>query len=190
MIEMNNNKGNMVLLTVIAVATLLVAVVGATFAYFSATMDGSESSTTIEVTSGTLSVEYADNSKIGFTNPAVGAIAATKVFTTTGVVTGSSNLNYDASLVITNNTFADGALVYTITSTNTSNNGTTIASTTDPVAIPSGTSTILLGKGTFAGPTTTGSSHNYVVNITYANQDSSYGEKAFEAHISMNQSSK
>lgn len=186
----NSNKGNMVLLTIIAVATLLVAVVGATFAYFSATMDGSESSTTIEVTSGTLSVEYADNAKIGFTNPGVGELAAAKEFTTTGVVTGSSNLNYEASLVVTNNTFADGALVYIITSTNTSNNGKTIQSTTNPVVIPSGNSTILLGTGTFAGPTTAGSSHNYVVNITYANQDQAYGDKTFEAHITLSQSTK
>lgn len=30
----NNNKGSIILLTIISVATLLVAVVGATFAYF------------------------------------------------------------------------------------------------------------------------------------------------------------
>ena len=60
---MNNGKGNMILLTVIAVATLLVAVVGATFAYFGATMNN-ESETPIEVTSGTLSVEYDGDSKI------------------------------------------------------------------------------------------------------------------------------
>ena len=35
---MKDNKGTTVLLTVIGIATLLVAVVGATFAYFSATV--------------------------------------------------------------------------------------------------------------------------------------------------------
>ena len=45
------DKKNTMLLTVIAVATLLVAVVGATFAYFSVTVGGS--STTTPVTGGT-----------------------------------------------------------------------------------------------------------------------------------------
>ena len=40
---MNNGKGNMILLTIIAVATLLVAVIGATFAYISATKNGNQS---------------------------------------------------------------------------------------------------------------------------------------------------
>ncbi len=43
-------KKNMVLLTVIAVATLLVAVVGATFAYFTATSETGGNETTTEVT--------------------------------------------------------------------------------------------------------------------------------------------
>ena len=48
---------------------------------------------------------------------------------------------------VRNNTYTDGALVYTITSTNTSNNGSTIQTTSVPVAIPTGTSTISLGSG-------------------------------------------
>ncbi len=46
------DKKNTILLTVIAVATLLVAVVGATFAYFSVTVTGSGSSTTIKASTG------------------------------------------------------------------------------------------------------------------------------------------
>ena len=93
---MNNGKGNMILLTVIAVATLLVAVVGATFAYFGATMNN-ESETPIEVTSGTLSVEYDGDSKINLQSlmSNTETVVATKTFNITGVVTGSNNLNYE-----------------------------------------------------------------------------------------------
>ena len=59
----NNNKGNMILLTIISVATLLVAVIGATFAYFNISINSKDSDTTIEVTNGTISIEYADNAK-------------------------------------------------------------------------------------------------------------------------------
>ena len=46
------DKKNTMLLTVIAVATLLVAVVGATFAYFTATVTQNEETTAIQATSG------------------------------------------------------------------------------------------------------------------------------------------
>ena len=46
------NKKNTILLTVIAVATLLVAVVGATFAYFTA-QGGTGTSANVTVTTGT-----------------------------------------------------------------------------------------------------------------------------------------
>lgn len=183
---MNNGKGNMILLTVIAVATLLVAVVGATFAYFGATMNN-ESETPIEVTSGTLSVEYDGDSKINLQSlmSNTETVVATKTFNITGVVTGSNNLNYESSLVVTNNTFGDGELKYTITSTNVTDNGTTFTSTTEPVAIPTGANTIILGKGLFAGPIVTGATHTYTINIITNSIDAT--NKVFESHLSTSQ---
>ncbi|CDB27986.1 unknown [Firmicutes bacterium CAG:582] len=183
---MNNGKGNMILLTVIAVATLLVAVVGATFAYFGATINN-ESETPIEVTSGTLSVEYDGDSKINLQSlmSNTETVVATKTFNITGVVTGSNNLNYESSLVVTNNTFGDGELKYTITSTNVTDNGTTFTSTTEPVAIPTGTNTIILGKGLFAGPIVTGATHTYTINIITNSIDAT--NKVFESHLSTSQ---
>ena len=43
-------KKNVVFLTVLAVATLLTAVVGTTFAYFTATVQGNGSATTTTIT--------------------------------------------------------------------------------------------------------------------------------------------
>ena len=48
-------KRNTVLLTVIAIATLLVAVVGATFAYFSADISGNNGSVTVTGNRGSAS---------------------------------------------------------------------------------------------------------------------------------------
>ena len=179
---MNNGKGNMILLTIICIATLLVAVVGATFAYFNIALKGENTSKTIEVTGGSLSTEYNGDAKISGSENA-GETIGEKSFTVTGVVTGSSNLNYESNLVITNNTYPDDALVYTLVSTNTSNNGVVMVSTSEPVAIKNGASTIVLGTGTFAGPTATGSTHTYVVKVECVNGDAV--DKAFDATITV-----
>ena len=162
---MNSGKGNMVLLTVMSIATLLVAVVGATFAYFGALIKGGDASPTFEITSGTLSTEYNGNSMIeaGYVN--TGEAIGSKEIAITGKVTGSNNYKYEVTLDVKDNTYLEGELFYTITSINESSNGQTIASTTEPIAIPTGTNTIAIGTGVFAGPTTSGLKHNYTINI-------------------------
>lgn len=162
---MNSGKGNMVLLTIMSIATLLVAVVGATFAYFGALVKGGESSPTFEITSGTLSTEYNGMANIdaGYVN--TGEVIGTKEIYVTGIVTGSNNFKYEVTLDVTNNTYADGELFYTISSANESSNGQTIAATTEAIAIPTGTNTLSIGTGVFAGPTTAGLKHKYVVTI-------------------------
>ena len=56
-------KKNTMLLTVIAVATLLVAVVGATFAYFSLTVEGNATTTKAEITTGKTGIFTASGGK-------------------------------------------------------------------------------------------------------------------------------
>ncbi len=189
---MNNGKGNMILLTIMSIATLLVAVAGATFAYFGATIGEGKSSPTIEVTSGTLSTEYDPQITAQIQNGYVnqGEIIGTKEVVVTGLVTGSNNLNYEVTMTINNNTYLDGELVYTITSVNESNNGSVIASTTEPVSIPTGASTILLGNGVFAGPTTTGLSHKYTITITRVNTADQNIDKSFDAKLFVTQAQK
>jgi len=59
---MNDNKGQTIFLSVIGIATLLVAIIGATFAYFTTTMSGDAAD--IEATTGTLG-------KVNFTAEAI-----------------------------------------------------------------------------------------------------------------------
>lgn len=117
-------KKNMVLLTVIAVATLLVAVVGATFAYFTASIqndynqDGS--SGTANISSGTIEggstvVAQVDGQAGSFTAtdvyPGHKEVAALKV-TVTDPASGGTGI--DITYDLTNLTFSDDTIRLTV----------------------------------------------------------------------------
>lgn len=139
--EDNRNK-NTLLLTVIAVATLLVAIVGATFAYFTAQITGGESGSTIEVNSATLTITYSGGTPNvvseqpiepmkgvttgeGASQTTTYTPAISKTFTLVGTNdTGTGNaaspamvMPYELYLVVTKNTFV---LQNTITETSIS----------------------------------------------------------------------
>lgn len=122
------NKKNTILLTVIAVATLLVAVVGATFAYFTA-QGGSASQADVVVntgkagsssmeTTGSINI-YADatnfaQGKGDRTGTTTGTVSWTAPTSTAGSTVSDADRSfcYTATLSITNNTFV-------VSSTNT-----------------------------------------------------------------------
>ena len=113
--EEGKNRSNTLLLTVIAIATLLVAVIGATFAYFTANTAGTETASTINVTATQLSVTFADGSgSVVVANQSIepsNTALVTKDFTVTGVNNTSNNnsaglyMPYTLSLVVNTNTF-------------------------------------------------------------------------------------
>lgn len=181
----NNNKGNIILLTIISIATLLVAVAGATFGYFNISMNGKNKETTIEVTNGMLTVEHEANSSISVGAATPGTLVATKTFTINGLITGSSNLTYEVDFNVSNNSFGDNQLVYTLTSSNDANNGTVIPSNEERVMIPSGNNTIIVGKGLFAGPVSNGTTHTYTVKVYVADGAQVDPNAHFDAKISV-----
>lgn len=80
---MNDNKGQTIFLSVIGIATLLVAIVGATFAWFSASVTGNESASSIIVTTARIaSVTFTDGKEIN-TLYALPGWSDTKTFTIT-----------------------------------------------------------------------------------------------------------
>lgn len=96
---MNENKQNTTLLTVIAVATLLVAVVGSTFAYFTASTN-TASTQKVTTTAGIMKIVYADSTpelnKVVSTNVQPGnAVLVDKQFTVTGTVTTTAGAGLD-----------------------------------------------------------------------------------------------
>ena len=147
----DNSKTNTLLLTVIGVATLLVAVIGATFAYFTAQVGGGESSTTVKMNAGVLKINFTNGNSVQTTEgfePTKAAVecpgnkvnetdpyycgqaqyspVATKKFTLTGTNTtlASDNMKmpYTIKLVVTQNQFSTGAIKYTLVGTKTGGN--------------------------------------------------------------------
>ena len=83
-------KKNVVFLTVLAIATLLTAVVGTTFAYFTATVTGNDTATTTTIQTANLSVAYSDGAQINATGIAPGWVSQTTTYScSTGTVSGT-----------------------------------------------------------------------------------------------------
>lgn len=76
---------------------------------------------------------------------------------------------YVVSLMVEENTYSDGELKYTLTGTNSSNNGTMIANATN-VSIPNGDNQVItLGTGVLSGSGST--KHNYKITINDNNDE-------------------
>ena len=109
----DNNKGSMIILTVIGIATLLVAVIGATFAYFTATVTGNVEEATVQVQSTkTMLITFNTPNKLEYLNVIPGRPTNTDAnkleFTLTSDESLTSATAYNVYLVIDSNTFLDG----------------------------------------------------------------------------------
>lgn len=187
---MKEGKGNRILLTIVAIATLLVAVVGATFAYFTAVLSGQESATSVKVISGSIGTVIDGGSVITVANiyPQA-AVITTKTFSVkmTNSVPGST-VYYSAAIVIDENTFTAGHLKYTFTvDAGSSTNGTKLSAVATQTSIPSSGS-IALGTGSFVGDTGGEVTHTYDFKIYFpdsgGDQNASQG-KSLKAHLSV-----
>lgn len=196
-----NTKTNTLLLTVIGIATLMVAVIGATFAYFTANQTSSESASTILLSAGELTVTYGDGTdSISATllEPKATALG-TKTFTVTGDNNTDATMYYKLQLVVTTNTFVgqnyngteiaptDGThedfIKYSLTGAKDTSTGT-VAPDVTKQTITTGAQTIDMGTGSFG--TVTGGVHTYTFSLFFEennkNQDIDKN-KTFEAHI-------
>jgi len=81
--EDERKGGSAVLLTVIGIATLLVAIVGATFAYFTATVSG-DTGSSITIQTATLSISYNDGNALQVTGVQPGWTADKTITITNG----------------------------------------------------------------------------------------------------------
>lgn len=158
---MENNKQNTALLIVIAVATLLVAVVGATFAYFTAT--GNQGSTSaIEVKSGKMTINFADGSDTANLTESnfqpSNNVLIDKSFTLTGTNTateaGGLTMPFTISIKM-NNGFSSGQLIGWFRRTDTSAKAVTTLAGTANQSIPGLTGTDKYYKHSLANGTTT-----------------------------------
>lgn len=187
---MNEGKGNTVLLTIIGIATLLIAVVGATFAYFTAVLTGAETGTTMTINSGTIGTVFEGGSAI--TSSDVWPREehwGTKTFTVKGNSESDTNIYYNLGLVVETNTFSVDALKYTLAveQISSSTNGTKAPEILTQKSIPkSGTEN--LGTGIFNGPTGGEVAHVYTLTVYFPEtgvDQSGDMEKILYAHISV-----
>lgn len=94
-------KKNSTINIIFGVVLLLLVTIGLSFAYFTATISGSESSTTITVGSGTMTITYAGGSTITVSNIYPKAAAwVTKDFTITGNNTTAVVMKYKVTLLV------------------------------------------------------------------------------------------
>ena len=160
---MENQRGQSIFLSVVGVATLLVAIVGATFAYFSITVEGNNTASSIQVQTALVGgVTFIDGTNIDIDEIYPGW-SATKNFVVENTQAGATDtISYAIILNVTTNTItaaADGAFVYSISGT--SDNSGTVVSLTNQV-VPATTST-LSSSGLLNGDDT----HSYTFHIAF-----------------------
>jgi len=171
----------------VMVITLIAMVMlfgGISYAYFTANISGSESSSTIVTTGGTLTISYREgneNISIGNVYPRPAAWL-TKTFTLTGTNTTALNMNYRVGINVVSNGFSAGDLTYSLTNNNPSS-GTPISNISNE-AINTASGIQYIGYGQFVKGSNV--EHTYTLQIyfidTGENQNNSQG-KSFSGKI-------
>lgn len=204
---MSEGKNNTVMLTIIGIATLLIAVVGATFAYFSATLTGTENEKEYTVRSATVGTQFNGGPDITATGIYPKEEAwGTKTFSIKTTSTKGVSTKYRISLVIDDNdttadtTISDGAghikrfqanaLSYTLTASeaNAATEGIMPTATETQIADPS--QDIVFGEATIYGNDAVEVTQTYTLSMffkdTGTDQNANQGAQ-FKAHISISE---
>lgn len=204
---MSEGKNNTVMLTIIGIATLLIAVVGATFAYFSATLTGTNNEKEYTVRSATVGTQFNGGADITATGIYPKEEAwGTKTFSIKTTSTKGVSTKYRISLVIDDNdttadtTISDGAghikrfqanaLSYTLTAieANAATKGTMPTATETQIADPS--QDIVFGEATIYGNDAVEVTQTYTLSMffkdTGTDQNANQGAQ-FKAHISISE---
>ena len=204
---MSEGKNNTVMLTIIGIATLLIAVVGATFAYFSATLTGTENEKEYTVRSATVGTQFNGGPDITATGIYPKAEAwGTKTFSIKTTSTKGVSTKYRITLVIDDNdttadaTISDGAghikrfqanaLSYTLTAieANAATNGTMPTATETQIADPS--QDIVFGEATIYGNDAVEVTQTYTLSMffkdTGTDQNANQGAQ-FKGHIAISE---
>lgn len=180
------SKSKKTLISTILVAILVVAILGISYAYFTAGISGGESASTIQTTAGKMEIAFAGGNRIEVNNIYPRSTEwITKTFTLTGTNTTDLQMKYKLSLVVESNTFSSNALKIILSSNNTNSNGQVISNNITKF-IPNGASTIELGNGYFE--LGEGKIHTYVLKLYFPDTGSNQNadqQKQFSSHIAI-----
>ena len=182
---MENNRGQSIFLSVVGIATLLVAIVGATFAYFSITAVGNENASSIHVTTAKLGdVVYSGNGgQINIENTYPGwhdqtSFTISTASGTTGTIQYQINLVVDNGQLPTADTRSE--FIYSLSGNATNNAAGTVIASLSNQKVPSTTTT--LATGTIVNEDTHSYDLSFLLKETGSSQDDLQG-KAFTGHI-------
>ena len=169
-----SERGRNIFMSVVGVATLLVAVIGATFAYFSITVSGNNTASSINITAATAAAVTFDGTGAGIsvTNIYPGWSQA-KTFTvkTTGASNTNDTIQYTIQLKTTNAALASAATnskEFNYSLSGTKNGNGTLATTVTKADMPKTTGNTTIGTGTLKGNET----HTYTLTIEVAERGS------------------
>jgi hypothetical protein len=157
------DRKNVILLTVLGIATFLTAMIGTTFAFFTATVTGNDTAKVTTITAATIGATYSDGDEIKATNIVPGW-SASKTITIEN--TSTTTLQYNILWTAVSNTFVKGVnnsnsddFVYTLTKTST--NG---AANISETAVPSADGNLITKQSIAAGET-----QSYTLTLTFKN---------------------
>ncbi len=181
---MGEVKGQAIFLSIVGICTLLVAIVGATFAWFSITVTGNDNPSDIIINSGTLGqVNFNDGTAIDIKSLMPGSFT-TKTFTVSQTdPSATGKISYNIVLNVKANTLtpvAQGAFVHSLKSSGNTNGGSLATMMESEVPVNS----YIIGSGVIEGY----ESHQYEYTIGLknldVNQNAAQG-KTFSGYLSV-----
>ena len=181
---MEDVKGQSLFLSIIGIATLLVAIVGATFEWFSITVTGNDNPSDIVITSGNLGqVSFNDGTAIDISNLMPGNYT-TKTFTVSQTdPSATGKISYNIVLNVKNNTLtpnANGQFVHTLKASGNTNGGR-LATISDPV-VP--TQSMVIASGVIEGYEV--HTYEYTIGLNNVNEDQNAAQgKQFSGYLSV-----
>ena len=171
---------------------VLISLFGMAYAYFKATINNTESASTISIESGELTINYQGNTADIVASGIVPGWSETKKFTLSGKNTTKTNefhtdnnLYYKIILAIDNNTFSEGALTYSLAKDSTSSTNGKMADEASGKINQSGNQ--IIGYGYFS-ETSTFVDHIYNLTISFPSTEydqSADNGKSFAAHVTI-----
>ena len=181
---MEDVKGQTIFLSIIGIATLLVAVIGATFAWFSIRVSGNENPSDIVISSSNLGqVSFNDGTSIDIDGLMPGSFS-TKTFTISQTdPSATGTISYSIILNVRRNTLtpnAKGQFVHKLSSSG-NNNGGTLATLSES-EVP--TESIVIGEGVIEGYEI--HTYEYTIGLNNIDEDQNDAQgKEFSAYLSV-----
>lgn len=168
-------KRHTLIIYIIALLTLFIAIIGATFAYFAARIIGNEEASSVLIRSSSLTIEYLTQNEINVANISPG-FKKDLDFTVSNNSTGTAG--YKLYWVVGKNEFINDDLVYSVSGTTTGTDDTLVSVNNKPIPKVSGE----IGTGVI----TANSTQTYKLNVEFLNRNANQNDnqnKAFAGKI-------